>query len=67
MLSTLWATVESGQIRLSDGVELPNGTRLLVTVLPDDEHEFWLRASQTSRAAVWDNPEDDVYDQLPAE
>lgn len=64
MLKTLWATVRQGKIELLDSAELPEGVRVLVTLLPDDEPEFWLKASQTSLNAVWDNTEDDVYAQL---
>ncbi|WP_445633054.1 DUF104 domain-containing protein [Nostoc sp. DSM 114161] len=64
MLKTLWATVRQGKIELLESAELPEGTRVLVTLLPDDETEFWLQASQTSLSSVWDNPEDDVYAQL---
>jgi hypothetical protein len=61
MLKTLWATVREGKIELLESAQLPEGTRVLVTLLPDDETEFWLQASQTSLDAVWDNAEDDVY------
>ena len=64
MLKTLWATVRQGKIELLDSEELPEGVRVLVTLLPDDEPEFWLKASQTSLNAVWDNTEDDVYAEL---
>lgn len=64
MLKTLWATVRQGKIELLESAELPEGVRVLVTVLPDDETEFWLNASQPSLGAVWDNAEDDVYAQL---
>ena len=64
MLKTLWATVQQGKIELLESEELPEGTRVLVTLLPNDETEFWLQASQTSLDAVWDNAEDDVYAQL---
>lgn len=64
MLQTLWASVQGGQIQLSEHVVLPEGTRLLVTVLPEDEDGFWLGASRSSLAAVWDNVEDDAYAQL---
>ena len=64
MLKTLWATVRQGKIELLDSAELPEGVRVLVTLLPDDEPEFWLKAGQTSLNAVWDNTEDDVYAQL---
>jgi hypothetical protein len=64
MLKTLWATVRQGKIELLESAELPEGTRVLVTLLPDDENEFWLQVSQTSSDTVWDNTEDDVYAQL---
>jgi hypothetical protein len=64
MLKTLWATVRQGKIELLESEELPKGTRVLVTLLPDDETEFWLQTSQTSLSSVWDNAEDDVYAQL---
>ncbi|MCC3419777.1 MAG: hypothetical protein JGK28_18080 [Microcoleus sp. PH2017_07_MST_O_A] len=64
MLKTLWATVRQGKIELLELSELPEGAKVLVTVLPDEEAEFWLQASQTSLDTVWDNTEDDIYAQL---
>ncbi|MBG1243372.1 hypothetical protein F8R90_19965 [Nostoc sp. NZL] len=64
MLKTLWATVREGKIELLESEELPEGTRVLVTLLPDDENEFWLQTSQTSLSSVWDNAEDDIYAEL---
>lgn len=64
MLKTLWATVRQGKIELLESVDLPEGTRVLVTLLTDNEAEFWLQASQASLDTVWDNTEDDVYAQL---
>jgi len=64
MLKTLWATVRQGKIELLELSELPEGAKVLVTVLPDEEAEFWLQASQTSLDRVWDNTEDDVYAQI---
>jgi hypothetical protein len=58
MLKTLWATVRQGKIELLELSELPEGAKVLVTLLPDDEAEFWLQASQTSLNTVWDNTED---------
>jgi hypothetical protein len=62
--TTLWATVRDGKVELPESIELPEGTRVLVTLLSDDETEFWMQASQTSLSSVWDNTEDDVYAQL---
>jgi hypothetical protein len=64
MLKTLWATIHQGKIELLESTELPEGARVLVTLLPDDEAGFWLEASQTSLDTIWDNNEDDVYAQL---
>ncbi|MDJ0733195.1 MAG: hypothetical protein QNJ47_03765 [Nostocaceae cyanobacterium] len=64
MLKTLWATVRNGKIELLEPTEIPEGTKLLVTLLPDDEADFWLQTSQASLDKVWDNTEDDVYVQL---
>ena len=64
MLKTVRATVRQGKIELLEQEELPEGTHLLVTILANNEAEFWLQASQTSLDAIWNNPEDDVYAQL---
>jgi len=64
MLRTLWAKVEQGRIELLESAKLPEGVRVLVTVLSEEEADFWLRSSQTSLDAVWGNAEDDVYAQL---
>ena len=61
MLKTLWATIRYGKIELLEQAELPDGTRMLVTRLPEDESSFWLQTSQASLDIVWDNTEDDVY------
>jgi len=36
----------------------------VVTLLGEDESEFWLATSRVSLDAVWDNTEDDIYAQL---
>ena len=64
MPKTLWATIRQGKIELLGSVEVPEGTKVLVTFLPDDEAGFWLQASQASLDTIWDNHEDDVYAQL---
>jgi hypothetical protein len=64
MLKTLWAKIRQGKIELLESAELPEGTRVLVTLLPDDEDGFWVEASQLSLDTVWDNTEDDVYAHL---
>jgi predicted DNA-binding antitoxin AbrB/MazE fold protein len=64
MLSTHQAIVYKGEIKLLEQVDLPEGTKLLITVLQDDESDFWFAASQSSIEKIWDNPDDDLYEQL---
>ena len=64
MIKTLQATVRQGKIELLEPGELPEVTRVLITVLPDDETEFWLQTSQVSLDTIWDNNEDDIYAEI---
>jgi predicted DNA-binding antitoxin AbrB/MazE fold protein len=64
MTNAVRAIVHDGKIEPLDRLDLPEGTRLLITVVPDDEEDFWTGASQPSLDAVWGNEEDDVYGQL---
>jgi hypothetical protein len=64
MMQTLLAVVHDGRIELAEPADLPEGARVLVTLLPDDENRFWTDACQKSLATVWDNAEDDAYAQL---
>ena len=61
MFSTTWAVVRSGKIEPVEPVALPEGHRVLVTLLPDEKSDLWLQASQTSLDTAWNNPEDEVY------
>jgi hypothetical protein len=63
MMQTVLAVIHDGKIELAEPVDLPEGAKVLVTLLPEDESRFWVEASQKSLAAVWDNAEDDAYAQ----
>lgn len=60
MYKTVPATVRNGRIELLEQTELNEGSRLLVTLLSDEERDFWLRASETAIDQIWDNPADDI-------
>lgn len=64
MLKTILATVHQGKIEIPDQLMLSEGTKVLVTVLPNEETEFWNDASKISLNRVWDNTEDDIYVEL---
>jgi hypothetical protein len=64
-IHTLWSVVRDGKIEMLEHATLQEGTRLLVTFLPEDEEtQFWLGVSQSTLDAIWDNEEDDVYAEL---
>ena len=65
MLTTVWAVVHEGKIELLEQMPLPEGSKVLVTVMSEeDDLHFWMTATQTSFDKIWDNPEDDVYAEL---
>jgi hypothetical protein len=56
------------KIEIAEQTSLPEGARLVITVLlPDEDKDFWLRASEPSLVAIWNHPQDDAYAQLLAE
>lgn len=65
MLNTLWGVVKKEKIELLEKANIPEGTKVLVTVLSDDtDSQFWLKTSQISLDTIWNNAEDDVYAKL---
>ena len=67
MLNTVRAVVrDNKKIELLEPVDVPAGTEVLVTILPGSDEAFWLKSSETALKKIWDNKEDDVYEQLLA-
>ena len=66
MLKTVRGIVREGKIDLLEPVNLPESSQVLVTILPqqDEEQLFWFNASIPSLQQIWDNPEDEVYNEL---
>ena len=64
MMNTVWAVVREGRIVPLEQIEIPEGSRVLLTLLPEDDSSFWTAASQRSLDVVWNNEEDDVYGEL---
>ena len=65
MLNTLWAVVRGEKVEFLEKVDIPEGTKVLVTLLTGkDEQQFWQGTSQISLGTIWDNTEDDIYAQL---
>ena len=64
MLKTVRAIIGQGKIELLEQTEIPEGTKVLVTLLSENESEFWHSTSRVSLDAVWDKTENDIYTQL---
>jgi len=65
VFQTVRAIIRGGKIELLEQFALPEGSELLITVLvEEDEDRWWLGASESALAEVWDNAEDDVYAEL---
>ncbi len=67
MLNTVPAIIKEGRIELLESVPIPEGTRVLVTLIPEETNsDFWQKVSETALAKIWDNLEDDIFDILTA-
>ena len=64
MINTVWAVVHNGCIEPLNKITAPEGTRVLVTLLLEEDADFWHDASSASLDEVWDNAEDDRYAEL---
>jgi hypothetical protein len=64
MINTVWAVIHEGRIEPFHKLTAPEGTRVLVTLLLDDDANFWDDASSASLDEVWDNAEDERYAEL---
>ena len=65
MLQTIWAVIHNGKIEPLEDIALPEGAKVIVTLLSEEEDpQFWSSASEKSLAEVWENTQDDIYAEL---
>jgi predicted DNA-binding antitoxin AbrB/MazE fold protein len=65
MTTTVDAIYENGRIILPRPLSLPENARVRVTIEAGDlEREAWLELSEESLLKTWDNPGDDVFNEL---
>ena len=63
-METIRGIVHAGKIEFLEPVEVAEGTEVLVAVPSSPDNQFWLKASEHSLDGIWNNSEDDVYEQL---
>lgn len=69
MSTELVAVYEEGKLVLPCSLPLPEKTRVRVIIQTsaeeiDDTREAWLKESERALMKTWDNPEDDVFNEL---
>ncbi|MGD0815981.1 MAG: antitoxin family protein [Verrucomicrobiota bacterium] len=65
MTTTVDAIYENGRIILPRPLSLPENAHVRVTIeVGDIEREAWLKFSEQSLLKTWDNPGDDVFNEL---
>lgn len=66
MITTIEAIYENGVLRLPRPLPLPEKTPVLVSIRSDSDAERsgWLKLSEEVLTATWNNPEDDVFNEL---
>ncbi len=64
MTTTIEAIYENGKLVLSKPLPLPEKAHVRVTIETDGERAAWLEVSEKSLMRTWDNPDDDVFNEL---
>lgn len=64
MTTTVDAIYEGGKLLLPRPLLLPERSHVRVTIESDIEREAWLKLSEESLQRVWENPADDVFNEL---
>ena len=71
MITTVEAIYENGKLLLPQLLPLPEKTHVTVTIdtgaaATDAERAAWLKLSEQSLLKAWDNPDDDIFNELLA-
>jgi hypothetical protein len=64
MLQTIQTRYHKGQISLSEGVAIPDNSIVYISFKDNTKDDFFLKASESSLENIWNNSEDDIYEQL---
>jgi hypothetical protein len=64
MTTTVEAIYENGKIVLPRPLSLPEKTHVRVTIGTDADRDSWLKLSEEKLLKTWDNPSDDVFNEL---
>ena len=66
MTTTVEAIYEHGKLLLPEPLSLPEKSHVRVTIESDVEREAWMKLSGENLLKTWNNPDDDVFNELLA-
>ena len=64
MLRSIQAEYKGGQFLLTDDVIIPENASVFISFIDKSNDDFFLDASEISLDKIWNNDEDDIYEQL---
>lgn len=64
MLKTFQTQYKQGKLILSNDVKIPDDTIIYISYNDNSTDDFFLKASESSLDNIWNNNEDDIYEQL---
>ena len=64
MTTTVDAIYEDGKLHLQQSLPLAENSRVRVTIESDAEREEWLKLSEDNLLKTWNQPDDDVFNEL---
>ncbi len=64
MMQTFQTKFKQGKILLNKEMRIPENTTLFVSFKDNSSDDLFLKASESSLDNIWNNNEDDIYEQL---
>jgi hypothetical protein len=64
MLKTFQAKIENGNILLNKNIKIPDKSVIFISYIDNSKDDFFLVSSESSLEKIWNNEEDDVYENL---
>ena len=58
------AIYKSGNLILPQNVVIPEGSKVIVTIVGEPKENYFIKASEEALDKIWNNNEDDIYEQL---
>ncbi len=63
MVQTIQTKFKDGQIIINNDIDIPNDSPILVSYINNIDKELNLKATEISLDKIWNNQEDDIYEQ----